>query len=301
MMNTSLSSNISQISYRVPENVRIMYLAVIFPSFLLYLPSVIVILYVFFTTSHIRENVRYLLFSHMLITDSLHLTLAYILFIAALYIVYMPVKRCCIIAGVSASTALITPYNLALMSLERYIAVCFPLRHGEICTVRRYNVAIVVMWGIGVFPILLELTILCYIVDNNFFSLKTVCIWKFMQIYHFQVTIRFLTFSLSFSVVVIIILYTYIRVMLVARSIRSWKSSAFKATKTVLLHGFQLLLCLCSYSSTFTETLFRNSYFHMAPVNFLLFSCLPQYISPLIYGIRDEVIRTCVRKLICST
>ncbi|XP_069828979.1 odorant receptor 131-2-like [Dendropsophus ebraccatus] len=268
---TFVYSNNTNESYESLMYMLYMFMSMIFPPFSLYLPSVIVILCVFFTTSHIRENVRYLLFSHMIITDSLHLTLAFILFLAALYIVYMPVKWCCLIAGVSASSALTTRYNLALMSLERYIAVCFPLRHGEICTVRRCNVAIL-----------------------------TLCIWRLLQIYDFQITIRYLTFSLSFSVVVIIIGYTYIKVMMVARKMGSGTSSASKAAKTVLLHGFQLLLCLCSFSSTFTENLFKK-YLNMAVINFFLFTYLPLFISPLIYGIRDEVIHARIRKLICCT
>ncbi|XP_073404500.1 odorant receptor 131-2-like [Dendrobates tinctorius] len=201
----------------------------------------------------------------------------------------------------TATTTLITPYNLALMSLERYIAVCFPLRHGEICTITRCKVAIMGIWVIGAFPVLIEFIGFCYFVDSSFFSFQLLCIWKYLRVYRFQTIIRFLTFSLSFSSVLLTILYTYIRVMLVARKIGSRKSSASKAAKTVLLHAFQLLLCLCSYSSTFTETLFTNEYMNIAPINFFVFMCLPLYISPFIYGIRDEVIRKSIRKLICST
>ncbi|XP_073525082.1 odorant receptor 131-2-like [Phyllobates terribilis] len=300
---TSIYSNKTEVSNDglTSQNMRILFLTVIFPSFCLYLLSVIAILSVFFTTTHIRENVRYLLFSHMLISDSIKLSLCFVLLILAIYLVFMPVKYCSIITAFSATTTLITPYNLALMSLERYIAVCFPLRHGEICTVWRCNMAIIVIWVIGAFPVLTEFVFLCYFVDSSFFSFKLVCIWKYLQIYNFQITIRFLTVSLSFSLVLLTIFYTYVRVMLVARKIGSRKSSASKAAKTVSLHAFQLLLCLCSYSSTFTETLFNKQYVYMAVINFFLFTCLPLYISPFIYGIRDEVIRQCIRKFICST
>ncbi|XP_073404499.1 odorant receptor 131-2-like [Dendrobates tinctorius] len=301
----TLYSNKTHLSYfglsNLPENVIILYVALISSTFCLYIPSIIVILSVIFTTAHIRENVRYVLFCHMLFSDSLQLTIAFVLFVVALYTLLMPMKWCCAISGIGASTALITPYNLALMSLERYIAVCFPLRHGEICTVWRCKVAIMGMWVIGAFPVLIELAILCYFMDSNFFSYQMLCIWKYLQIYNVQITIRFLTSSLSFSSMLLIIFFTYIRVMLVARKIKSKKSSASIAAKTVLLHAFQLLLCLCSYSSTFTETLFNNQYMNMAPINFFVFMCLPQYISPFIYGIRDEVIRKSLRKLICST
>ncbi|XP_044140268.1 odorant receptor 131-2-like [Bufo gargarizans] len=298
---TSLYSNKTQVSYGKIENLRITCLTLILSTFSLYLSSVIVILCVLFTTSHIRENVRYLLFCHVLICDSFHFTLAFILFIMALYLVFIPLKYCCIIGGIAATTNFITPYNLALMSLERYVAICFPLRHEKICTVWRCNIAIMLTWAIAAFPVLIELLILWFFTGNSYFSRQTVCVWNFLQIYKVQSTIRFLSFSLSFIMVGLTIIYTYIRVMLVAKKIGSSKSSATKAAKTVLLHAFQLLLCLCSYSNTFTETIFPKQYLNIAAINFFLFSCLPQYISPLIYGIRDEVIRQRIRKLFRST
>ncbi|KAM3936219.1 odorant receptor 131-2-like [Leptodactylus fuscus] len=297
---TSHCNNNTPVPFRHLEISRITYLVLIFSTFSLYLSSVLVILCVVFTTSHIRESVRYLLLSHMLISDSLQLTLAFVLLMTTLYLVYIPVTLCCIIAGISTTTTLITPYNLALMSLEHYIAVCSPLRHGEICTVWRCYVAIMVMWSTAAFPIITELIIFSYFKDNKLFSAKMVCIWTDLQKYNFQSTLRFLSFSLSFGVVLVTIFYTYIKVMLVARKIGLRNPSASKAAKTVLLHGFHLLLCLCSYSSTFTETLYRNDYARIAPINFFVFYCLPQYISPFLYGIRDEVIFKCIRKLFFS-
>ncbi|KAK2882271.1 hypothetical protein Q8A73_022781 [Channa argus] len=41
----------------------------------------------------------------------------------------------------------VSPLTLVVMSLERYVAVCYPLRHAAIITVRNAGVAVLVVWA----------------------------------------------------------------------------------------------------------------------------------------------------------
>ncbi len=94
--------------------------------------------------------------------------------------------------------------------------------------------------------------------------------------------------------VAVIIIATYISIMVTARSISSDKDSAKKALKTVLLHLIQLGLCLTSFLYTSIErTLYMmtgsNSLFiNLVYLNDLIVLILPHFLSPLIYGMRDE-------------
>ncbi|KAM4796225.1 odorant receptor 131-2-like [Rhinophrynus dorsalis] len=259
-----------------------------------------VIMSIYFTTPHVRETTRYTLFAHMLINDTLQLCVTMFLFIAVTYSVYMPVPVCFAVVTFSTSSFLVTPYNLATMSLERYIAICHPLRHVQLCTGKRCNVAISVMWTMGVTPIIAEFCAISYSVDKKFLSQNLICVWRTLVVNQTQSSIRSLSLIISFIMVGLIILYTYVKVMMVARKIGSGKSSAFKAGKTVILHAFQLLLCMTSFTSTFTENYFNDYFDYLAVIsiiNFFFFICLPRYISPLIYGLRDEVFRKCIKKL----
>lgn len=279
------------------EIVRSTLLTFMLVSFCLFLYFVTIILHVFFTSPHIQENARYVLFVHMLINDTLLLTVLIFLFLVVIYVVYIPVPVCYALATFSSSAFKVTPYNLAIMSLERHFAICSPLRHAEVWTLHTSLVAIGVMWLLSLLLQLVDFVAMCFAMPKNFFSTSLICTWQTFAITGFQVTLRTLIEIGTFSLVGLVILYTYVKVMVVARKVGSGKSSAFKAEKTVLLHALQLGLCMTSFSSLFTNAYLRE-YFYFIPItNFVLFICIPRFISPLIYGVRDEVFRKHMRKM----
>ncbi|XP_075449352.1 odorant receptor 131-2-like [Ascaphus truei] len=297
---TTLYSNITQVSVdsnKYSETVRMALLILLVLCFCFFLYFLTIILYVYFTTAHIRENTRYVLFVHMVINDTLYLVLGLTLLVAVLYKVYIPVSLCYVLVTIGSISFIVTPYNLAVMALERYVAICYPLRHAELCTPQRSHAAIAVIWAVGLIPNVADLIALSSSVETTFFSLNVICSWASLFKAPVQNTMRSITLILSFTLVGLIIVYTYIRIMQVARKLGSGKSSAFTAVKTVMLHAFQLLLCMTSFSSHFTEKYLKDYFAFLSVTNFLLFTCLPRFLSPLIYGIRDEVFRKYIKKL----
>ncbi|KAG8584521.1 hypothetical protein GDO81_004639 [Engystomops pustulosus] len=259
--------------------------------FFVYFISIILIVY--FTTPQVRDNSRYVLFAHMLVNDTLYLFLG--LFLALAYqFLYMPVSICYFILTITTATFRVTPFNLATMALERYIAICYPLRYLMFCTVKRSYSVIAAMWLFGLLPNAVDLAILSSSVEKSFFSQKLLCKQEGLIIQPLQDTIRSIYFIVSLIVVALVILFTYVKVMLIARKSGSSSSSASKAGKTVMLHGLQLLLSMVSLTSTITETYGGN---YLAMLNFLIFMCVPRLLSPLIYGIRDEVFSKCIKKM----
>ncbi|MEE6473257.1 hypothetical protein FKM82_009915 [Ascaphus truei] len=297
---TALHSNITQVSVdsnKNTETVRMALLILVVLCFCFFLYFLTIMLFVYFTTAHIRENTRYVLFVHMLINDTLYLVLGLILLVAALYKVYLPVSLCYVLVNICSISFIVTPYNLAVMALERYVAICYPLRHAELCTPQRSHVAIAVIWAVGLIPNVADLIVLSSSVETKYFSLNVICSWAKLLKAPVQNTMRSITLILSFTMVGLIIMYTYIRIMQVARKLGSGKSSAFTAGKTVMLHAFQLLLCMTAFSSHFMETYLKDNITFLSITNFLLFMCLPRFLSPFIYGIRDEVFRKYIKKL----
>ncbi|XP_053312114.1 odorant receptor 131-2-like [Spea bombifrons] len=297
---TSPSGNIFQITSfnsKAAEIVRTVLVILTLLCFCFFIYFIAVILNVYFTAPHVKENARYILFAHMLIIDTLYLVTGLILLLCALYVIYIPVPICYTILTLASSTFRITPYNLAAMALERYIAVCYPLRHVTFCTPSRSNVAIATMCVIGLIPNVADFIVLSTSVNRKYFSIDIICSRDNMIFNALQRDIRSFATIISLTLVAVIILLTYIKVMMVARQISSGSSSAFKAGKTVMLHAFQLLLCMTSLTSSFTEPYFKNNVMFFVIGNFLLFMCLPRFLSPLIYGIRDEAFKQCFRKL----
>ncbi|KAM8977707.1 odorant receptor 131-2-like [Pelodytes ibericus] len=256
----------------------------IFLCFCVFLYFVAILVISIFTTAHIREHARYMLFANMLINDILYLLMGILFLATNIYSFTMPGLACLAVYTLASCTTRVTPYNLAVMSLERYVAVCFPLRHAEWCTARRTNLAILIVWILGLIPPVAD-SLAMGPSFPRFYSTSLVCSKEIVLLTVLQSILRYITDSFGFALVGVIILYTYIKVIIVARQISSGKSSALKAGKTIGVHLFQLLLCMISLMSPY----FPNIDF-LPLSKFSLFTCLPRFLSPLIYGIRDEIL-----------
>ncbi|KAJ8392126.1 hypothetical protein AAFF_G00079320 [Aldrovandia affinis] len=81
-----------------------------------------------------REMSRYILFGHMLFADSLQMIWSMVSYLIYTVKMYISNGLCVILLLLPTITLRIAPLNLAVMALERYAAICFPLRHTEIST-----------------------------------------------------------------------------------------------------------------------------------------------------------------------
>uniref|UniRef100_A0A8C5LYW0 G-protein coupled receptors family 1 profile domain-containing protein n=1 Tax=Leptobrachium leishanense TaxID=445787 RepID=A0A8C5LYW0_9ANUR len=294
----STYSSMSQLSVgpsKVTEIMTLTYMVLMFISYLFFLFFITLILTIFFTTVQIRENPRYFLFAHMLITDTIYLTLGIFLSVSTIFIpLYMPVPLCYIVITLLTASFKVTPYNLAAMALERYVAICFPLRHAELCTRHNSVLAVVVIWVIGFIPNIVDFTIMISYTKPTFFSLSFKCSKAIFINSPEQDIMRHATNILSFALVGLIIIYTYIRIT----KIDSGKALASKASKTVILHAIQLLLCMTAFTHAITESYVDKNFIFLPTINFCLFMCLPRFLSPLIFGIRDEAFRASLRRYV---
>ncbi len=72
----------------------------------------------------------------------------------------VPLPFCATLLIITSTTHKNTPLTLAGMAVERYIAICKPLHHHQICTVRRTYILISLIWGVGVIPGLNDLIVI---------------------------------------------------------------------------------------------------------------------------------------------
>ncbi|XP_053312112.1 odorant receptor 131-2-like [Spea bombifrons] len=280
-------------------NLKLVWITILTPTlicFLCFFYVIVIILKVFFTAPHVQENGRYVLFVHMLINDSMYLTLAMVLLVSSLYDVFFPISICYLLVTASSVSFKVTPLNLAVMSLERYVAICFPLRHAEFCTSRKSGIAIMIIWTVGLIPHIADIIILASVVKSGYFSHYVLCSRASFLNTPAQSFLRSFGHAMTFSMVGLVIVFTYVRIMVVALKIDSRKGSASKAGKTVMLHAVQLLLCVTAFAYPIIE-MYLLQYTLLIPViNFCLFMFLPRFLSPLIYGIRDNVFREYIRR-----
>ncbi|XP_069828962.1 odorant receptor 131-2-like [Dendropsophus ebraccatus] len=299
---TDLQQNITQVVNKSNQDLMRQTLsAITICSFVVFFYIMAVMLTIYFTNPSAREEARYVLFAHMLITDVVYLFFSLFLFLVSFYPVTFPVPFCIVIMTITSTSLKVTPYNLAVMSLERYIAICFPLRHGELCTFKRTTFAIGVTWAIGFIPIVADLIVLSLSVDRSFFLLYIKCTRSALRFTEVQNTIRDFVYMSTFSLVGLIIIFTYIKITMVAMKVGSGLASAAKAGKTVMLHAFQLLLCMMAFGYTLLDVLLKDYVVMSLIINFCLFMCLPRFLSPFIYGLKDEFFRRHMKKyLLCK-
>ncbi|KAM5180531.1 odorant receptor 131-2-like [Mantella aurantiaca] len=293
MANTTfLSANLTNMSLeKTAATVYTTCFIILVLSHCIFLYFVMIILRVFFTTAYIKEMARYVFFVHMILNDTLYLIVAFALYVSYIYYAYIPVPVCYILLTISTSTFRVTPYNLGVMSLERYVAVCYPLRHLQLCSPRMSIVTIAFIWATALAFNLADIIALGSKVGRSFFSLSVVCNRVSMTRTQEQGTITLCSLTISFSAVGLIIIYTYVQVVLVARKFGSSKSSAFMAAKTIMFHAFQLVLYMMSFTSSVTENYLKNSQSYLYVINYMLLMCLPRLLSPIIYGLRDKTFR----------
>ncbi|XP_073525092.1 odorant receptor 131-2-like [Phyllobates terribilis] len=284
---------------KLMDSVQVFLQVTVSVCFCLFLFFISLILHVYRTAPHIREHARYILFAHMLINDTLYLADGLFLLLATLNLLYLPVPVCFVIVSLASVTFRITPYNLAAMALERYTAICFPLRHVTLCTSRRSNYAIATMWFVCLMPNIIDFIMLYTSVDKKFFSLSIICKREHIIVSVAQSLLNSSVLIINLISAGLIITATYIRVMCIAKNMSSRHGSAQKAGNTVLLHAVQFLLCLFSLTSSLFEAKFRNVFLALPTTNFLIFMCLPRFLSPLIYGLRDQMLSKCIKKLLC--
>uniref|UniRef100_A0A3B1KJU6 G-protein coupled receptors family 1 profile domain-containing protein n=1 Tax=Astyanax mexicanus TaxID=7994 RepID=A0A3B1KJU6_ASTMX len=221
-----------------------------------------VILYVLNSKPVFKESSRYILFAHMLFNDTVHLILTFFLFFFAVIFLKLAKAVCSMILFFDSTTFYIAPLNLAVMSLERYVAICFPLRHTEIATQKRTGIAIIFIWLIGCVNILMNI-ITATVLDPNFFSVSMFCAYEQLYLKLWQPEVISWLNAFLFVSVTLIIVFTYISIMITARSVGT------------------------------------SLYLHVQYVIFLLQLILPRCLSPLIYGLRDDAIRPLFKHYFC--
>ncbi|XP_061753740.1 odorant receptor 131-2-like [Nerophis ophidion] len=246
---------------------------------------------------HLLETSRYILFGHLLLTESLQLLLAMLLYIFAITTATMINHLCMLVVQLAAFTVKMSPLNLAVMSLERYVAICFPLRHANIVTIRTTRIAIVVMWSMASLDSFVQLFVFVRL-ENSSFIVSPHCgrhnVWR-LKIY---ATIDAIFIILYFVIVSVIIFYTYIAIIFTVRSTSTNVRNASKARNTVMLHMFQLCLCLTSTLFSMIKSggpLSLKPVLHFQYVFFLGLIVFPKCLSPLIYGLRDNTFRHAFR------
>ncbi|XP_042581123.1 odorant receptor 131-2-like [Cyprinus carpio] len=260
-----------------------------------------VLVFTFFRSSIFYSDPRYILYIHLVINDTLMVFFSVTLSVMSYAWPKVPFPFCVILLIIAAATYNNTPLTLAGMAVERYIAICKPLHHHQICTVRRTYILISLIWGVSVLPGLTDLIIIVIVRPLSVFTTSTLCSSTNVYNTPYNEELSKVKNSLYLSVVWVILVFTYCQVLIAARRASADKSSAKKAQSTILLHGAQLLLCMLSYITGIIDKisaqLSLDDQKKVTIPNYFITNLLPRLLTPLIYGVRDKLFYNHMKRL----
>nr|XP_055053708.1 odorant receptor 131-2-like [Misgurnus anguillicaudatus] len=162
-----------------------------------------------------------------------------------------------------------SPLTLTAMSLERYVAICMPLRHSSS-------------------PAFPDLSTTEVFIINN---------W--------QNDLNVVMTNMYFVVMFCAILFSYVKITQAAKHATSADSkSAARGLKTVMLHGVQMLLSLVQLWCPFVEEALLDVdiyvYMEVRYFNYVVFMLSPRCLCPLVYGLRDKKLFMALKHAFCA-
>lgn len=266
-----------------------------------------VLLYTLRSKAVFCETSRYLLLYNLLLSDTAHLVISLLFYILAACRLRLRLYVCSLLTSMAVLVDVISPLTLAVMSMERYVAVCFPLRHASLVSVRSTGAAVAVVWTISGLNVLVRVLILLSWRQNLDLNVEMPDFCSKEAMFLAPVSSEF-DEAFSISVFVfggLVTLLSYVGVTMAARSASSDKASASKAGRTVLLHMIQLVLILIStiYSSillSLARSVDRRTLVRLYNSFFVCLNLFPRCLSALIYGLRDQTIRPVLTKRLCG-
>ncbi|XP_054611722.1 odorant receptor 131-2-like [Dunckerocampus dactyliophorus] len=258
-----------------------------------------------------QETSRYILLFHLLLADTLQMAITQALYLLNAYRIIMTYPECGVLTMIGHLTNDISPLLLVVMSLERYVAVCHPLRHASIVTVKNTGAAVLAVWIFSLLNVLTRVLLLLKFPFDELESLQMpeLCASTNMILLPVFDHYRTAYTGFLFTLAGLIIVCSYVSVMVAARSAsrgQGDKESARKAQRTLLLHLVQLALILLSYIYT-TVLIFlytvtsRIIFLRMQSFMFVCFFFIPRCMGSLIYGLRDQTIRVVLTYYLCCT
>uniref|UniRef100_A0A4W4GG33 G-protein coupled receptors family 1 profile domain-containing protein n=1 Tax=Electrophorus electricus TaxID=8005 RepID=A0A4W4GG33_ELEEL len=289
VVNSSVSSNLLTIIAR-SINEKFMLVQVLVLIFL-YVNCLMIL--TFLKKEVFRDNTRYILFAQTLFADSAFMVLSDLLLMGSFYKYPIHQIPCIIMCTILNVLFVCTPLTLVAMCLERYVAICMPLRHTDISTSRTRFRGLLIIWSISSIIPLFTLVAYLAVIPSGALLSTAVCGVELMLEKDWQAHARAIIFLLLFLFMIIIIAFTYIKIMIAARGASSEnKKLTNKGLRTVILHAVQLLLCLMQFLNPYIEMEFWNAdvmvFINVKYFNFIVFIIAPRCLSPLIYGLRDD-------------
>lgn len=256
---------------------------------------------VFLRQRVLRTEARYVLFAQTLVADTAFLLTTNFVVITYQVFLLMPVGACLPLSLLMGGLTHVSPTTIIAMCIERYVAICMPLRHVSIFSPSRTMLMVALVWLISFCKPFIDFMIFLTYVTESYFSQPAFCYYEIILLEDWHMIMRGNLFILNYLLVLLILAFCYGSIMHVARKASGDnQQAASKGQRTLLLHILQLVMCTLEVTGPLIEARVLevgdvNIYLIVRYFNFLAFSVVSRATSPLVYGLRDEKFKTAMR------
>ncbi|XP_063060717.1 odorant receptor 131-2-like [Engraulis encrasicolus] len=249
--------------------------------------------FVFCRKRTLRAEPRYLLFAQTLLADSALFVMTDFAVITINRHQLLPIGFCVPFLIVMYSFNQVSPTIITAMCLERYVAICMPLRHVNIFSPTRTSIVIASVWFLSFIKPFIDFLLMLSVVSQSYFHRLNFCYYEIMLVAKWHMMLRGNLNIMNYLAILVVLLFCYGSIFRVARRASGKdKKAAAKGQRTLLLHLLQLFLCtleiICPYVEARVMEVDVQVYLILRYFNFLAFTILSRAIIPLIYGFRDE-------------
>ncbi|XP_020484831.2 odorant receptor 131-2 [Labrus bergylta] len=230
----------------------------------------------------LRSHARFVLVFHLLVSALVHMGMSSIFFYQ-IHLNARPGRPACLamitVLISSASNILLT---LTAMALDRYCAVCHPMRYTSKCTSAHWP------WLLGVLTWIVALIIpLSILHPDSQVSYNGECGLE-------QQRTGGLQKILFIALCTLLILYSYVRIFVEGRRLGVLNRRNRTGCRTIALHGSQLAVYILPNFVSFILTrmskqdLIKPETKELSAVVVFAFFSLAQCVAPVVYGLRKE-------------